>query len=268
MNLSENLLTITGTTTNPFVTNPLTIDTDYRITFVNSANSIVPTPVVGGFTIYRFSSLNNTITGTYTSPKSLSVSYLVVGGGASGVTAFQNFVPGVGWTWTNGGGGAAGSVLEGTLTAVGGGVYSFSVGRGGEPSMASGTNSSLQGNSIMVTSPGGSTWGINSTTQAGRGNGASQIGELGGAGITSTTSGSSIVYGGGGGGGSTIGIGANTTGGAGGGGNGGFNTQPQGSNGTDGLGGGGGGGSFQGGVGNSAGRGGSGVVILRIPSYT
>jgi hypothetical protein len=333
MNLSENLLTITGTISNPFGTNitTLTTGTDYGITFVNSANSIVPAPVVGGFTIYRFApQLNfNTITGTYISPKSLSVSYLVVAGGGAGFQGINNSNIGNNtFISANGGGGGAGGVLQATLTAIGGGVYSFSVGRGGDNNTTnnqgmSGRDSSLQGNSVMVTSSGGGagsggigagsgggsggggaafssstmnqdfsftnsnggsigglgtsgqgnngqsvTGTIAPLFQAGRGGGASQDGASGGAGITSTITGSSIVYGGGGGGGTSDVNGANTTGGVGGGGSGGFSTQPNGGNGASGLGGGGGGGGRGNGIAGMGGSGSSGVVILRIPSYT
>jgi hypothetical protein len=190
MNLSENLLTITGSISSPFVTpSALTIGTDYGITFVNSANSIVPAPVVGGFTIYRFAPqfYLNTITGTYTSPKSLSISYLVVGGGGAGGQGINSSNIGNNtFIAANGGGGGAGGVLQGTLTAVGGSVYSFSIGRGGDNNTTnnqgmSGRDSSLQGNSVMVTSSGGGAGGSGIGAGSGGGSGG------GGAAFASST---------------------------------------------------------------------------------
>jgi hypothetical protein len=260
MNLSENLLTITG----------FTIGTDYEIKFVDSANSIVPAPVVGGFTIYRFFHSNpffgTTTSGTYTSPKSLSISYLVVAGGGGG--DFGGRVAATIVT-QNGGGGGAGGALQGTATAVGGFVYSLSVGSGGQRGdnvtagvPSNGRDSTLSFNSGSVVASGGGAGGLNiaasggsggggraSTSgvasnggagtlgqgnngqsvsaspgplfQAGRGGGASQDGASGGAGITSTITGNSVVYAGGGGGGVND-FGGGNAAGSGGGGVGGF----------------------------------------------
>ncbi len=154
---------------------------------------------------------------------------------------------------------------------------------------AQGNDNALRGNRAQGTDGQGNSGGRAYGDRAGGGGGASlnddglgQDGSAekdgagdGGAGRASDITGGIVYYGGGGGGGA--GDGSKTpnsskggAGGIGGGGNGleaKAQTRPQSLNGTDGLGGGGGGGSHGGKTGTSAGgRGGSGVVILRVKS--
>ena len=218
------------------------------------------------------------------------------GGGAGGLlTATDSIVASTSYAVTVGGGGAGGAiassgsagansslaVASGTITAIGGGggggggtgtagiAGGSGGGGGGGNGVVGGAGTALQGNAggTSTTSP--------AYPYSGGGGGAGAVGSStvgqGGVGISSTISGSALFYAGGGGGGASAGtaIGANLpTGGNGGGGNGGYftgaNVAP--TAGTNGRGGGGGGrGNLAGAVGAA---GGSGVVIVRFPSYS
>jgi hypothetical protein len=259
---------------------------NFEIIYVNSSNQVVTVtgPVLNGFTIYRV---------TYTSAgasyvinsylPSTSISFLIVGGGGSGAYDLINFP----------GGGGAGGFIESSGTTNSNSPYSIYVGRGGVPlnSTANGENSLLQLNSGILTAIGGGGGGNFSTNLNGLnggsggggafdysngnfGSGGSGVngqgfsgsagsvgGDLassgggaggnaylnGGPGLSSIITGTTTFYAGGGGG-------ATRTGGIGGGGSG---IEENRTPGTDGLGGGGGIGL----------PGGSGVVILRIPSF-
>ena len=297
----------------PTPTPPLNItgfilDTNYEITYVNSYNHIITTPNPDGFTIYRFYPTTTT-SGTYTSSRNLSITYLVVAGGGGG---------GISNSIGNGGGGGAGGLLTATGTIISNTSYSLTVGEGGASNGNNGINSSLDVASGTLTAIGGGGGGggdnngnsggsgggasfaysiqnsggagtlgqgtaggdniLNNNDDAlsGRGGGASQDGTNGGNGFTSTITGISTVYAGGGGGGASSASGPECSGGEGGGGYGGFQNNVSGNfsspvAGTNGLGGGGGGGgggySYDVSPINGA-AGGSGVIIIRIPSYS
>ncbi len=176
------------------------------------------------------------------------------GDGSSGTNPNSNAVPGgaggaggggAGVSSGNGGGGSSGG--SGSQGGNGGGppgLTYFRLGAGGGGGGPSGQN-------------GGNPFD----------NGSATFGGSGGDGTVSVISGASVTYAGGGGGGAgagVVGLGEGGAGGAGGGGNGEDDGGGDGSNGTDFLGGGGGGADDQ-----SANyyRGGSGVIILRFPSY-
>ena len=246
---------------------------NYQVTYVYSDNTIAPSPVVGGSTIYRFF-YTTTTSGYYYSTKSLSsiITYLVVAGGGGGGKSAVN---------GNGGGGGAGGVLSGTGGTINSGTtYSIQVGRGGagqtsdiQPAGENGVNSSLELFSKTLDAIGGGGGALGSANPAaigGSGGGSSSNGGLGGNGLISYITGSSgVVYAGGGGGGAND-TGIAQVGGSGGGGSGGFltgSTYTAPTTGTDFLGGGGGGGGgFQ--NSNYGAKGGSGIVIIRFPSYS
>ena len=176
------------------------------------------------------------------------------GDGSSGTNPDSNAVPGgaggaggggAGVSSGNGGGGSSGGA--GSQGGNGGGppgpTY-FRLGAGGGGGGPSGQN-------------GGNPFD----------NGSATFGGSGGDGTPSVISGTSVTYAGGGGGGAgagVVGLGEGGAGGAGGGGNGEDDGGGDGSNGVDFLGGGGGGADDQ--TANYY-RGGSGVIILRFPSY-
>ena len=231
-------------------------------------------------------------------PANVSASYLVVaggggggwrgGGGAGGLqTGTTNLSTGLSYTIIVGAGGAASSVNDGiqgtnganttfsaiTTTSIGGGGGggSNSVGLNGGSGGGGGINNSQStvyaggsGTSGQGSSGGSSFQPTNSSqSNGGGGGGASGAGSAaanastggaGGAGTPSSISGSSVTYAGGGGGGATSTSGA---GGSGGGGTG-SNSSSAGTPGSSNTGGGGGGG----GLGQNAGLGGSGVVII------
>jgi hypothetical protein len=216
------------------------------------------------------------------------------GGGAGGfLTASLTFVPSTIYTITVGSGGSYGatiangsngnnSVISGsnitTVTSTGGGGGAGYAGSavngvaGGSGGGATGGGTGGSGTSGQGSA--GGTSGGSGTTHAGGGGGgatsiggtgtASTIGGAGGAGTASSITGSSVTYGGGGGGG-VYGSSSQASGGSGGGGAGGA-ANIAGVNGTANTGGGGGGGGSN----AIAGNGGSGVVILSMPtaSYT
>ena len=227
--------------------------------------------------------------------------FCAAGGGAGGmVTASAIFSPGTTYTITVGAGGAGGtgggarnngsqgaasSITGGTLSTstVGGGYGAQSGGGPGNnpvnggnggsggggncnaSSSSGGSGTTGQGNSggngSSVGSPGYGGGGGGGAGAAGS-NGTSSGGGAGGIGLQSSITGSAVYYAGGGGGGSY-----NTTiaaGGSGGGGNGGYSSGNVPTAGSANTGGGGGGGGQNGN--QSGATGGSGVVIISIPS--
>ena len=261
---------------------------NFETIYVNSLNQVVSNPVSGGFTVYRvtFTSAGSSYVINSISP-STPISFLIVGGGGgAGGNIFGNNFPG---------GGGGGGFIESSGTTNSNIPYSIYVGRGGvgessDNNARSGENSLLQINSGTLTAIGGGgganissnlnglnggsgggggyeivflTFGTGGSGTPGQGfpgaSGMQGFGSGGGAGgdgisnsrnggvgLPSTITGQSIFYAGGGGGPGRLG-------GIGGGGNG----TVFGTAGTNGLGGGGGG----------IRSGGSGVVILRIPSF-
>jgi hypothetical protein len=222
-----------------------------------------------------------------------SIDYLVIAGGGSGNNGI-------------GGGGGAGGYRTGakvtalaqtytvTVGAGGGGVGTDSVfssitssgggggGPGNSPGIAGGSGSGGHrlnsaggaGNTPATTPSQGNNGGTANDYSSGGGGGASAVGGnsgggvsgnggVGGAGSASSITGSSVTRAGGGGGGAYLGTGG--TGGSGGGGNGGGDGGGTATAGSVNTGGGGGGGSDGGGV-NAGKAGGSGVVILSMPT--
>jgi len=263
---------------------------NFETIYVDSLNQVVTNPVLNGFTIYRVTSTsqganylvnNNSV--------STTISFLVIGGGGSGgAIDVDGIAPP--------GGGGAGGFIESTGTTNSNTIYSMYVGRGGNGGngensllqLSSGTLTAIGGggggsfstnlNGLNGGSGGGGAYNYNTITggsggngtpgqgfpgQRGTGSGGGAGGSPntnslnGGVGLPSTITGQSIYYAGGGG---HVG----RVGGIGGGGNGGMGGGVAGTPGTNGLGGGGGSG---GGSASSGLSGGSGVVILRIPSF-
>jgi hypothetical protein len=212
----------------------------------------------------------------------VTTSYIGGGGGAGGIlTGTTLLTTGTTYTFTIGSGGAGGTSLPGTngansvafgFTAIGGGggATSTSVQNGG--SGGGGCGGGYAGAYGSGTSGQGFAGGIGNVNSPGYGggggggagavgsNGSSTIGGAGGIGLASSITGSSVYYAGGGGGGSyNTNIAAGGTGGGGAGGN--QTGVTTGTSGTANLGG-GGGGTFT----AAPGSGGSGVVILSIPT--
>ncbi len=239
----------------------------------------------GGYTIHTF-----TTSGTFTPGNAGNVEYLVVaggggggsgnyagGGGAGGLLTGTGFaVTAQGYAITVGGGGASAtsgsnSVFS-TVTATGGGKGGSASngvpdtggsGGGGSPTTSGAAGTGGQGYA------GGN--GNQTTTYAGGGGGGSggvganagvNIGGNGGIGTASSISGSSVTYASGGGGGAYGGTAGTAS--AGGGGNG--NSTGAGYNATANTGGGGGGAGTTGSAADG-GAGGSGIVIIRYPTY-
>jgi hypothetical protein len=289
------------------------------IIYVNSSNSVVNSPVSGGYTIYSFTCTSNLTTASFTVQPNTSISnidYLVVAGGGGGGSLQP---PPSDPTNVCGGGGGAG----GYNTSIGSSAisftqssYSLTIGRGGAID-SNGANSEISGTGITtITSLGGgaggstndngsnggsgggagapsSSPGSGSGSQGGNGgqedsrtggggggaggNGGNASGggdgAPGGVGVQNNITGINTYYAGGGGSGTPVGTGQNNSGGLGGGGRGGIQTatasERNGVSGTPGTGG-GGGSSADPGTGNTApvsGTGGSGIIILRIPSF-
>ena len=259
----------------------------FETIYINSLNAVVTSPVLNGFTIYRVTSTSSTASYVINSNSlSVTISFLIIGGGGSGAST--------GGAAIESGGGGGGGFIESSGTTNSNTAYSIYVGKGGFllNSTANGENSLLQLISGTLTAVGGGGGGNLNTNLnglnggsggggafnynnnvgtggngtpgqgfsgasgavgplAGSGGGAGGNGISnslnGGLGLSSSITGQSIYYAGGGGG-------RTRSGGIGGGGE-------WGTPGTNGLGGGGGGSSV---TGTS---GGSGVVILRIPSF-
>ena len=215
------------------------------------------------------------------------------GGGAGGLlSGATNLAIGSTYTVTVGAGGAPGSPIASpggnsvfnSLTAIGGGGSTYSGTSGSGGSGAGGGGQTGSGTGGAATAGQGNIGGNGGSGTAGGGGGgagsagvaaASGNGGNGGSAGTSSITGTTIYYAGGGGGGArnsgAAGLGGGTAttankGGAGDGGTGGSGTW-DGTAGTANTGGGGGAGAGQSGVGNGAGAaGGSGVVILRVPT--
>jgi hypothetical protein len=141
-----NVLNVTG----------FTLGTNYQISYVDSSNNPVFIPTITGFTIYRFFPTTTT-SGTYSSSRNLSFTYLIVAGGGGGGPSYSDDILSEG----NGGGGGAGGFLTGTGSINSGITYSLQVGQGGLGGVppfgtgGSGANSLLQLVSGMLTSIGG-----------------------------------------------------------------------------------------------------------------
>ena len=142
---SENSNIIAVTTLGP---NILTfVNATYDTIFVNAANTVVPSIVDDGFTIYRI----NTTTGTatFTSNKAISsLQYLILGGGGGG---------GGRAGFNSGGGGGAGAYILDTslLNAT---TYNIYIGLGGAPgsiSTGNGGSTTLQTATGTFTAGGG-----------------------------------------------------------------------------------------------------------------
>ena len=267
---------------------------NFETIYVDSLNVVVTGPVLNGFTIYRVTSTSAGASYVINSNLlSTSVSFLIVGGGG-GSGNFNSASFGGQFAVSTGGGGGGG-FIESSGTTNSNTQYSIYVGRGGVgnsfDSTGNGENSLLQLSSGTLTAIGGGRGGNHGTNlnglDGGSGGGGGRrvfiVGQVGvggsgtpgqgfpgapgtegfgsgggaggdgisnsrngGVGLSSTITGQSIFYAGGGGG-------AGRLGGIGGGGHGFGN----GLFGTNGLGGGGGG----------IREGGTGVVILRIPSF-
>jgi hypothetical protein len=267
---------------------------NFETIYVNSSNQVVSNPVSGGFTVYRvtFTSAGSSYVINSISP-STPISFLIVGGG--GGSGNFNRASFFGQFAVSPGGGGGGGFIESSGTTNSNTQYSIYVGRGGVgnsfDSTGNGENSLLQLSSGTLTAVGGGRGGNHGTNlnglDGGSGGGGGlrvfTVGEVGvggsgtpgqgfpgapgtegfgsgggaggdgisnsrngGVGLPSTITGQSIFYAGGGGGPERLG-------GIGGGGDG----IVLGTAGTNGLGGGGGG----------IRAGGTGVVILRIPSF-
>jgi len=218
------------------------------------------------------------------------------GGGAGGVVYVERYPISAGqYTVTVGTGGAANAGVPGTgtsgtnsvfgtITALGGGGGSiimttpgiFGCGGGqGPPGPPCTTITGTPGQGF----PGGFGTFIGSQPSYGGGGGggagsagrnadgtASVTAGVGGVGFMSNITGTNTFYAGGGGGGSATDSTLFGYGGLGGGGRGGGGGQTTGIAGTDGLGGGGGCGGFNGGTNYASGKGGNGVVIIKVPT--
>ena len=234
-------------------------------------------------------------------PQTYNAEYLVIAGGASGglgnaggggagglLTNYGGSAitlsPGTTYTVTVGAGGGArtssnagsdgsDSVLSGTgistITAIGGGggglsdnVAGRDGGSGGGSRTTGGSGTPGQGNDGGGASDGPPQYGAGGGGGAGAvgGQGSGNAAGNGGNGLSNSITGSAVTYAGGGGGSADINNAAAGSGGTGGGGNG--TRDGTAGDGTNGLGGGGGGV----GPGTESGAGGSGVVILRVPT--
>ncbi len=207
-----------------------------------------------------------------------TASYLVIAGGGGGGNGVANI--------SQAGGGGAGGYLTGTLSFTSGTVYTAVVGAGGTGAGSNGNNSTFPG---VTTAIGGGYGGTNGAGASGgsgggggnnfggagtpgQGNAGAESGGGGGAGaagvtgvgtgaigLASSITGSSITRAGGGGGYGAIG-------GAGGGGNASTSAAAIGGAGTVNTGGGGGAGFASASQNTNGGAGGSGVVILSVPT--
>jgi hypothetical protein len=133
----------------------------------------------------------------------LSIDYIVVAGGGSG-----------GGTYYGGGGGAGGLLTASSITLTPSTTYTVVVGAGASPGAANGSNSSLIGTGLSVTTigggRGGATYGGDVGTSGGSGGGSAAAGAYNnGAGTAGpprqgynggTVSSGNAIYGGGGGG--------------------------------------------------------------------
>ena len=158
---------------------------------------------------------------------------------------------------STGGGGAGGNLTNGAAGGSGGGGGSGGSGGAGTANQGFAAGGAPSNSSGYSAGGGGGSGSAGSSPSTNANNGAN-----GGNGTASTISGSSVIRAGGGGGSGYLGTGG--SGGSGGGGGGGdHDGSPGGSNGTQNTGSGGGGGG-----GTGYGDGGSGVVILRVPTVS
>ena len=256
------------------VSNDFVLGTTYSVGYLNSSLDPSSSIQVGGYTFYRFfpiTTTNGTVTPTTTvsvAPiTTFNIRYLVVGGGGSGgMGNSQNY--------ESGDGGNAGTLIDssGSFTIN----SSIPLIVGGPGSGGPGSDSTFS----TVTANGGANGGIVNISGGNGGSGAGGPGGGGGSGgggsggaggpgvLNNITGGSGVYYAGGGGG-----CGGHNQHSSGSGGSGGSGVGGQGqsmtsggapySNGANGFGGGGGGTH-----GPATTVGGSGVVILRFPSYT
>lgn len=189
-------------------------------------------------------------------------------GGNGGSSIFSTITSNGG----GGGGSTGGSGTSGGTGGSGGGANAYAASAG------SGTaNQGFGGNKTSSTSiaGGGGGGGAGQVGQAASGTGSAAVGGAGGAGISSSITGISVTRAGGGGGGAYS-TGASQSGGAGGSGGGGSGAasastlNTPGGGGAPNTGGGGGGAAGGGGAGptnNPGGNGGTGIVIIRFPSF-
>lgn len=218
-----------------------------------------------------------------------TANYLVVAGGGGGanfggagagglLASTLSLQPGTTYTFTVGGGGAAGARgSDSTITASGLGsviARNDASGYGGQNNDAGGAGVTGQGfaggsgmtNGTTYNSGGG---GGGSGAVGGNSGGISTgVAGVGGAGTSSSITGSAAFYaGGGGGGGDSRGVVQGGNGGSGGGGDGGkSSTSWNATNGTANTGGGGGGAGYNGSTWGTRGQGGSGVIIISVPT--
>ena len=147
---SENSNIIAVTTLGP---NILTfVNATYDTIFVNDANTVVPSIVDDGFTIYRIKT--TTGTATFTSNKAISsLQYLILGGGGGGGGGEE----GQAYQPLSGGGGGAGAYIL-DISSLHAATYNISIGLGGAPnSISTGTGGAtiLQTATGIVTAGGG-----------------------------------------------------------------------------------------------------------------
>lgn len=201
------------------------------------------------------------ITNSITVSSGTTYNFVVGAGGAQSGTgqgdSGNNGSNSTGFSQTAIGGGGGGSRLSGPGNGgSGGGVNGAQTSTPGSGTAGQGNNGGLGNTSINESSGGGGGAG------AVGGNSGSTTGGSGGAGSASSITGSSVTRAGGGGGSLSSATGSGGTGGSGGGGNGDVNNNGSNTAGSANTGGGGGGASY-----TRAGKaGGSGVVILSIPT--
>ena len=150
------------------------------VVYVNSSNTVIGSPVQGGFTIYIFQDTGTapgtTRTGTVTTNFVGGVEYLVVAGGGGGGSG--------GGSYYGGGGGAGGyrTNYGGSLLPVVVTAYTLTVGNGGSFVESAGVNGTSASNSIFSTitsSGGGGGSGFTTAASGGSGGGASLVGASG-----------------------------------------------------------------------------------------
>lgn len=287
----------------PFVTASAGLSPYMTVSYVDSSNNIVGSPVVGGAVIYTFKDTSATApgttrTGTITVNLSRTATYLVVAGGGGGGGEI-NFS----------GGGGAGGLLTGTSAVTASSTYTVTVGAGGtydnngsnsvfssitstgggagggsnnDSGNAGGSGGGGAGNNFLSINTVQSNWGTGIIGQGNRGGGGNRtgldLGDSGGGGggagaigggstgsLGSNNGGNGLSYTIEGGSAKFYAGGGGGRGGAGGlgGGGGVVGSSNSGQPGTNGLGGGGQGGGNGGSLGNGAG--GSGIVVLRFP---
>ena len=162
------------------------LNTNYEIIYVGPNNNVISSPILGGYTIYRFYPTNTT-TGTFTPNFSSLVEYLVIGGGGGAGTGF----PG---SYYGGGGGAGGyrTNYSGggspSLSLTDGISYNVTVGQGGVYANSDNVRGTSGINSVFdtITSSGGGGGGADGSAalSGGSGGGGSFNSTTGGTGNT------------------------------------------------------------------------------------